>query len=143
VGSERLVPCFALAQHHTTQGALLVGRRALVPIVVLIAALTASAALARPETAVRRCPNFTLSQVNVKLALQIKLHGVSCARAQRVEKADYRAAARSEVSRLFVYDTAGWRCRNRPVIPNLGVPYIAVACTASRGRSISFQIGGT
>jgi hypothetical protein len=121
----------------------LVGRRALVLIVVPFAALAASPAFGRSDRAVRHCQNFTLGQVKVKFAGQIKVHGVSCAGARRVEKADYRTVARSELGTSFIYNTAGWRCRNRPGIPHLGVPYVAVACTATRGRSISFQIGGT
>jgi hypothetical protein len=121
----------------------LLGRRPLVLIVVSLAALAASPAFARSDRAVRPCSAFKFSQNSPTFAGHIKVHGVSCARARVVEKADYRVAALKFLSTSFTYTTAGWRCRNRAITPNLGVPYVAVACSASRGRSISFQLGGT
>ena len=121
---------------------MMVCKRRLILIVIALAATAASSAFARSVAAARQCPTVTLSRVNLKFALQIKVRGVSCAGARRVERADYRAVAVSTQA-FFKYRDGAWRCVNRAVNPMEGVPYVNVVCKASRRRSISFAIGGT
>ena len=121
----------------------------MLPRTKLLAAAAMLAAVAAPASASAgsahssgtHCKNVLLSESAGAESFNVTAHGVSCAAAAGVEHQDYRRAANVKHVRTVAF--SGWRCVNTHRTFSGNIPYVAVACSASHGRALSFSFQNT
>ncbi|HET9074006.1 MAG TPA: hypothetical protein VFN48_05465 [Solirubrobacteraceae bacterium] len=105
-------------------------------------AATHSAAPANAaHAAVTHCKNVLLSESSGAESFNVHARGVSCSAAAGLEHHDYAKAANTR--RTMVVSFSGWRCTNTRRTFTGNVPYVAVSCSASHARALSFSFQNT
>ena len=109
--------------------------------VLATAAVPASAAAGGVHPAATHCKNVLLSESAGAESFNVSAHGISCASAAGVEHQDYGRAARTK--HVMTVSFSGWRCVNTHRTFSGNIPYVAVSCSASGGRGLSFSFQNT